>query len=159
MAETLGKEEIKIGTGIGKTGKKAESENPGLTRIGVSLPLNLLKRFEKIIRGRGYSSRSEGIRDAIRAYIIEYIWTEQESGKKIGTITYIYDHNQTGLRRKLEKIENNFRDIIKESSRVPADNKSYFAIIAVEGNTKRIKELAERTMSRNGVKSVKLTTH
>ncbi|TFH46515.1 MAG: ribbon-helix-helix protein, CopG family, partial [ANME-2 cluster archaeon] len=34
-----------------------------LSRIGVSLPENLLKKFDIIINNRGYSSRSEGIRD------------------------------------------------------------------------------------------------
>ena len=40
-----------------------------LSRIGISLPKNLLDRFDEIINARGYSSRSEGIRDAIRTYI------------------------------------------------------------------------------------------
>jgi CopG family nickel-responsive transcriptional regulator len=43
-----------------------------LMRIGVSLPANLLSRFDAIINQRGYSSRSEGIRDAIRDYIVDY---------------------------------------------------------------------------------------
>ena len=37
-----------------------------LSRIGISLPENLLEKFDEIITIRGYSSRSEGIRDAIR---------------------------------------------------------------------------------------------
>jgi len=43
-----------------------------LARIGVSLPENLLEKFDEIITKRGYSSRSEGIRDAIRGYICYY---------------------------------------------------------------------------------------
>ena len=51
-----------------------------ITRIGVSLPKNLLEEFDNIIRTRGYSSRSEAIRDAIRNYIMEYKWLEREEG-------------------------------------------------------------------------------
>jgi CopG family nickel-responsive transcriptional regulator len=40
-----------------------------LMRIGVSLPDTLLGKIEEIIEKRRYSSRSEGIRDAIRSYI------------------------------------------------------------------------------------------
>ncbi|MDD1696360.1 MAG: ribbon-helix-helix protein, CopG family, partial [Methanoregula sp.] len=40
-----------------------------LSRIGISLPSHLLDKFDDIINQRGYSSRSEGIRDAIRTYI------------------------------------------------------------------------------------------
>ena len=45
-----------------------------LMRIGVSLPDTLLSKFDEIIEKRGYSSRSEGIRDAIRSYISYYEW-------------------------------------------------------------------------------------
>jgi len=31
-----------------------------LSRIGISLPKNLLDKFDEIINARGYSSRSEG---------------------------------------------------------------------------------------------------
>ena len=37
-----------------------------LMRIGISLPGELLDKFDKSLQKRGYSSRSEGIRDAIR---------------------------------------------------------------------------------------------
>ena len=159
MAEALKEEEIKIGTEIEKTGKEAEDKNSSLARIGVSLPSNLLDKFDKIIRGRRYSSRSEGIRDAIRGYIIEYEWMERESGEEIAVITYTYDHNRKRLRSKLEKIESSFRNIIEESSRVLAGNGIDLVIVAVKGETKQIKELTERIMSQKGVESVKLTTH
>jgi hypothetical protein len=35
-----------------------------LSRIGISLPKNLLDKFDEILALRGYSSRSEGIRDS-----------------------------------------------------------------------------------------------
>ena len=39
-----------------------------LMRIGISLPGKLLDKFDKTLLKRGYSSRSEGIRDSIRTY-------------------------------------------------------------------------------------------
>ena len=52
-----------------------------LMRIGVSLPEKLLSRFDEIILKRGYSSRSEGIRDAIRNYIVHYEWMSDVQGE------------------------------------------------------------------------------
>ena len=45
-------------------------------RIGVSLPDNLLGKFDEITKKRGYSSSSEGIRDAIRSYISYHEWMD-----------------------------------------------------------------------------------
>lgn len=133
-------------------------EEWGLTRIGVSLPSNLLKKFDTIIRGRGYSSRSEGIRDAIRAYIVEYEWMERESGDEIGTVTYIYDHDQRGLGAELTEVQHRYLDMIKSSTHIHLDHENCFEVVVIQGDAKKIKELAENIMSLKGVKHVKLTT-
>ncbi|HDS45854.1 MAG TPA: nickel-responsive transcriptional regulator NikR [Methanomicrobia archaeon] len=133
-------------------------EGRGLTRIGVSLPSNLLNKFDTIIYGRGYSSRSEGIRDAIRAYIVEYEWMERETGEEIGTITYIYDHGQRGLGDELTTVQHRYIDMIKSSTHIHLDHENCFEIIVIQGDAKKIKALAESIMSLKGVKHVKLTT-
>jgi CopG family nickel-responsive transcriptional regulator len=133
-------------------------EERGLTRIGVSLPSNLLNKFDTIIRGRGYSSRSEGIRDAIRAYIVEYEWMERESGEEIGTVTYIYDHDQRGLSDELTEVQHRYLDMIKSSTHIHLDHANCFEIVVIQGDAKKIKALAENIMSLKGVKHVKLTT-
>ena len=133
-------------------------EERGLTRIGVSLPSKLLNKFDTIIRGRGYSSRSEGIRDAIRAYIVEYEWMERESGEEIGTITYIYDHDQRGLGDALTEVQHQYIGMIKSSTHIHLDPENCFEIVVIQGDARKIKSLAENIMSLKGVKHVKLTT-
>ncbi len=56
-----------------------------------------VEKFDEIITKRGYSSRSEGIRDAIRSYIRYYAWMNEVEGERAGTISIVYDHNQRGL--------------------------------------------------------------
>ncbi|HNQ32495.1 MAG TPA: ribbon-helix-helix protein, CopG family, partial [Methanoculleus sp.] len=58
-----------------------------LSRIGISLPKNLLDKFDEILSLRGYSSRSEGIRDSIRSYITHYQWISDVKGERQGVIT------------------------------------------------------------------------
>ncbi len=84
-----------------------------LSRIGISLPKNLLDRFDEIITARGYSSRSEGIRDAIRNYITYYRWMSDVKGERQGVITMIYDHDQRGLLPVLTDIQHEFREIVQ----------------------------------------------
>jgi CopG family nickel-responsive transcriptional regulator len=129
-----------------------------LTRIGVSLPTNLLNKFDEIIRERGYSSRSEGIRDAIRAYIGEYEWMHSEAGDEIGTITFIYDHHQKGLSDKLIDIQHDFIGLMRTSTHIHLDEENCFEVIVMKGEAKMIKDLTEKIMRLKGVKYVKLTT-
>lgn len=129
-----------------------------LSRIGISLPKNLLDRFDEIITIRGYSSRSEGIRDAIRNYITYYRWMSDVKGDRQGVITMIYDHEQRGLLPMLTDIQHDFMGIIQASLHSHVSHARCLEVILVHGDGTQLKDLAERLMSQKGVESVKLTT-
>jgi CopG family transcriptional regulator, nickel-responsive regulator len=129
-----------------------------LMRIGVSLPDNLLGRFDEIITKRGYSSRSEGIRDAIRNYILNYEWMNEVEGNRIGIISLLYDHDQRGLVNNLIDIQHDNSDLTQSSVHVHIDEHNCLEILTLRGDAKQIKAFAEKMMSLKGVKHVKLTT-
>ncbi|MDY0266235.1 MAG: nickel-responsive transcriptional regulator NikR [Methanimicrococcus sp.] len=129
-----------------------------LMRIGVSLPDNLLTKFDNIIEERGYSSRSEGIRDAIRSYINHYEWMNDIKGKRIGTISLVYDHTKRGLSNMMAEIQHEHADIIKTSIHIHLDHDNCLEVIVLDGDGYSIKTLAEKIISLNGVKFSKLTT-
>ena len=129
-----------------------------LSRIGVSLPKNLLDNFDEIINYRGYSSRSEGIRDAIRSYITHYKWMADVKGERQGVITMIYDHEQRGLLATLTDIQHEFMSVIQASIHSHITHERCLEVVLVKGDGSQLKTLAERLMSQKGVESVKLTT-
>ena len=129
-----------------------------LSRIGISLPKHLLDQFDQIINYRGYSSRSEGIRDAIRSYIQYYKWMADVKGERQGVITMIYDHDQRGLLVVLTDIQHEFKGIIQASLHSHVTESRCLEVILLRGDGTQLKSLAERLMSQKGVESVKLTT-
>ena len=129
-----------------------------LSRIGISLPKHLLDQFDQIINYRGYSSRSEGIRDAIRSYIQYYKWMADVKGERQGVITMIYDHDQRGLLVLLTDIQHEFKGIIQASLHSHVTESRCLEVILLRGDGTQLKSLAERLMSQKGVESVKLTT-
>ncbi len=58
-----------------------------LMRIGISLPGELLDKFDRTLLKRGYCSRSEGKRDAIRTYNQRCERVKRIRGKKAATIS------------------------------------------------------------------------
>lgn len=129
-----------------------------LMRIGVSLPDNLLNIFDEIIEKRGYSSRSEGIRDAIRSYISHYEWMGEIKGHRVGTIAVIYDHTKKGLSNALTDIQHRYSHLIKSSVHVHLDHDNCFEVIVLDGDGEEIKELTEAILALKGVQFSKLTT-
>jgi CopG family nickel-responsive transcriptional regulator len=53
---------------------------------------DLLKGFDELINKRGYTTRSEAIRDLIRERLVQQEWslTDRET---VGTITIVYSHD------------------------------------------------------------------
>ena len=129
-----------------------------LMRIGVSLPEKLLSRFDEIILKRGYSSRSEGIRDAIRNYIVHYEWMSDVQGERVGVITLVYSHGQRGLVDNLTEIQHEAGIIIQSSLHVHLDHDNCLEVIVLRGEGQDVRRAAEKMMSLKGVKHVKLTT-
>ena len=129
-----------------------------LTRIGVSLPSDLLERFDEILGSRGYSSRSEGIRDAIRNYILHYEWMSNIDGERVGVITLLYDHEQHGLSETLTDIQHRFIENISSSIHVHISKHLCLEVILLRGEGKMVKEVAEMMMAQKGVEQVRLTT-
>jgi CopG family nickel-responsive transcriptional regulator len=129
-----------------------------LMRIGVSLPENLLTKFDGIIEKRGYSSRSEGIRDAIRNYITHYEWMSDVKGRRVGTITLIYDHTKRGLSSALTDIQHDHSHLIKSAIHIHLDHDNCLEVIILDGEGEEVKTVAENIMSLKGVTYVKLNT-
>jgi Predicted transcriptional regulators containing the CopG/Arc/MetJ DNA-binding domain and a metal-binding domain len=129
-----------------------------LVRIGISLPGGLLDKFDKSLLKRGYSSRSEGIRDAIRTYNQHYEWMQQIKGNRAATISIVYDCSKKGISSTLAKIQHENIDLINSSVRFHIDPNSCFEVIILNGEGEKIVELAEKVLSLKGVKHSRLTT-
>ncbi|HUV83576.1 MAG TPA: nickel-responsive transcriptional regulator NikR [archaeon] len=129
-----------------------------LSRISISLPESLLEKFDMIIKNRGYSSRSEGIRDAIRSYIRYYDWMSSIEGERVATITLAYNHKQKGIEDVLGNIQHKYLDIIRSTVHVHLETENCMEVIILEGDGKKIKEIFENLVKNKGLKYVKLNT-
>jgi len=129
-----------------------------MMRISMSLPKKLLNEFDEVLRDRGYQSRSKGIRDALKDYIVRYQWMKEIEGERIGIISVIYDHHYTGVMENLTDIQHTFRDSINATMHVHMTEKNCLEVIVVKGDGQEIRKLTEEIMKLKGVEHVKLTT-
>jgi len=126
-----------------------------VTRFGVSMDTNLLRRFDEHIKKRGYSNRSEAFRDLVRDRLVkeEWAWEEEET---VGTVTLIYDHHQRELQEQLTEQQHRYLDKIVSSMHVHLDENNCLEVLAVKGKARDVKDVAHQLISRKGVKHGKL---
>ena len=127
-----------------------------VTRFGISLDEILLKKFDDLIRKKGYSNRSEAIRDLIRDALVMEEW-EGTTGETVGTITLVYSHEKRELLDLLTRLQHLHHDLIISSMHIHLDEHNCLELIAVRGKAEDIKRIADRLIGSKGVKHGKLT--
>lgn len=116
----------------------------------------LLQGFDELISRKGYTNRSEAVRDLIRDQLVEEEW---KTGKKemIGAITLVYDHHTRGLSDTLTHLQHDFNGLIISTMHLHLDCENCLEILAVKGMVDEIKSVADKLISVRGVKHGKLT--
>ena len=122
-----------------------------LTRFGVSLDEELLEPFDALCAGKGYSNRSEAIRDLIRKALVAEEW-QQADGQGAGTLTLVYDHHKNDLARRLTQMQHDEHDIIIATLHVHLDHHNCLEVLILKGEAARVRALADKLISCKGVK-------
>jgi CopG family nickel-responsive transcriptional regulator len=126
-----------------------------LVRFGVSLGRDLLDRFDAFIAERGYASRSEALRDLIRASLVEEEW--RKGGEVTGAITLVYDHRKKDLVNRLTDLQHDAHDLIISTQHIHLDHNHCLEIIAVRGRAAEARRLADSLRSVKASTGKKLT--
>lgn len=121
------------------------------TRFGVSLDQELLKSFDRLIRKRGYTNRSEAIRDLIRNQLVETEWAETNK-ETMGVISLVYNHERRELANKLIDFQHHHYLAIVSALHVHLDHHNCLEVLIVKGKGKQIKKMADKLISTRGVK-------
>jgi len=129
----------------------------GVVRFSVSVPPKLLEDFDKVIANMGYE-RSKAIRLAMQNFLTEYRWTSEEKRVGVGALIMIYDHETRGLEGTLTEIQHEYRKVIRSTTHIHLDDQNCLEILAVNGEIKTTRSLAEKLMRERGVKQLKLAT-
>lgn len=126
-----------------------------VTRFGVSLPTPLAAAFDKVIAEKGYTSRSEAVRDMIRNYLVAEEW-QSETSIVVGTITLVYEHGTHELAHSLTGLQHRFHGTVVCSTHVHLDAHNCLEIIVLSGQGRDVRTIADQLISTRGVKHGKL---
>ncbi len=122
-----------------------------IMRYGVSIEPDLLKKFDKVIKKKGYTNRSEAIRDIIRKDII-IEKNKDPNLESIGTLTMIYDHHAGNLTNRLLDLQHGHTKEILSTTHIHIDHHNCLEVLVLKGKTSNIQKLADNIKSLKGIK-------
>jgi len=122
-----------------------------ITRFGVSIEPALLKKFDRIMKRKQYSNRSEAIRDLIRQHLVNEHITNPNA-PVIGTLTMVYDHHTGPLVDRLLEIQHDHYQEILTTTHIHIDHNTCLEVLVLKGKTRNIRKLADTIKSLKGIK-------
>lgn len=128
----------------------------GLERFGISIPGDLITRFDSLIAQGGYANRSEAVRDLIRNRLLEAAWASG-TGEMIGTFTMVYDHHVRELGDTLTEIQHQHHAAILSTLHIHLDAHTCLEVLVLRGSVEVIKRISDTLSGMRGVRHGKLT--
>ena len=120
-------------------------------RFGVSLPENLLGRFDEDIGRKGYANRSEAIRDLIRGSLVDSEWAIS-TGETAAAVVLVYDHHKRGVTEHLTAAQHDHHDSIISTMHAHLDHDNCIEVVLLRGPAKKVKEISQKLSSAKHVK-------
>lgn len=126
-----------------------------IVRFGISMEEKLLDCFDRLIERKNYMTRSEAIRDLIRASLIDDRIADANA-EVVGTVTLVYDHHVHELADKLNEQQHSHGDRIVSSLHVHLDAHNCLEVLILRGKSGEVKRIADALIGVKGVKHGKL---
>ena len=127
-----------------------------LTRTTLAIEKDLLARLDRWMAGRGYTNRSEAMRDLVRAALIEEEWTNPKA-QVVAALSIIFSHNSHALTQELTEIQHEDHHCILCSQHVHLDHDRCLEVILMQGRSEQLRRVADAIIAHRGIKAGKLT--
>ncbi|MEM0197838.1 MAG: CopG family ribbon-helix-helix protein [Fervidicoccaceae archaeon] len=111
----------------------------------------MLEELERVSESEGIS-RSAALQRSAEMYIASRKWMTAE-GKIAGVTVIHYDHEAGGIEEKLTDIQHDFMDVIISALHIHLTKNECMLIIAVRGNSNRIREFVDGISKLHGIKN------
>ncbi len=123
-----------------------------MERMTISLDTALADEFDQFIKRHGYRNRSEAVRDLIRLKLESERLDQEQKGECVGTLTYVYNHEERELARRLTTVQHEHHDLAVSTLHVHLDHDNCLETVVVQGPTRQVRAFADAVIARPGVR-------
>jgi len=127
----------------------------GVRRFSISLDPNLSRQLDRMLREKGYRTRSQAVADMVRDWLVEHR-REMDDEEVAATLTLVYDHHKSHVQEVLTELQHKFRGTIVSSLHVHLDHHNCLEVLVLRGKGSEIRALADRLIAARGVKHGRL---
>jgi CopG family transcriptional regulator, nickel-responsive regulator len=123
-----------------------------LQRITISLDDDLLATVDQLCTRRGYTSRSEALRDLIRDSSMHKAADTDGKGECFAALSYVYDHETRDLARRLTETQHHHHDLSVSTLHVHISHQDCLEVAILKGPIDMVRAVADGVTTQRGVR-------
>lgn len=123
-----------------------------MDRFTISLDTALASEFDLLITSRGYSNRSEAVRDLILSAIEVDQRQEAPHGFCVANLSYVYNHHERALAERLTGLQHNHHDLTVAVMHTHLDHENCLESVVLKGPAVDVHQFASKLMAQSGVR-------
>ncbi len=123
-----------------------------MERFTISLSDELATEFDLWIQARGYSNRSEAVRDLLRKEIETKRLVHDQAIYSVATISYVYNHHERNLAERLANLQHEAHDLVVTATHVHLDHDDCLETLFLKGLTQQIRRFTDMLSAETGVR-------
>jgi CopG family nickel-responsive transcriptional regulator len=123
-----------------------------MERITMSVDEALARDFDRLVAERGYTSRSEAMRDLLRREVEADRATRDGRSHCVASFSYVYNHHERRLADRLIELAHEHHDLVVATLHVHLDHEHCLENVVLNGPTAAVRTFAQRTQAERGVR-------
>lgn len=126
-----------------------------MTIVSLSVPESLIEKIDKKIKEKGFASRSEMARQALRFYLSEDVKIDEIDGEAVATITVIYRENSD--RRKLVETQHLYSGLVSTFLHTHIQEGYCLEVIILKGQAFLIEKFLDTLRKNEDIMQIKIS--
>jgi CopG family nickel-responsive transcriptional regulator len=126
-----------------------------VSRISISLPEKLLRDLDRMVKQRGFESRSQAVNEMLHQALLEHK-NDVGDDVMVGIIALFYNNAVLGLQKQLADLQVRYIDEVISSLHIHLMNNKTMEVVLVQGPAPALQMIADEMTSRRGVISGKM---
>ncbi|HOB45904.1 MAG TPA: nickel-responsive transcriptional regulator NikR [Zoogloea sp.] len=123
-----------------------------MERFTISLDEELAREFDALIAARGYSNRSEAVRDILRAHIETSRLAREDASHCVASLSYVYNHHERELAERLTHDQHDHHDLCVATLHAHLDHDNCIESVILRGPTAEVRAFADALIAKPGVR-------
>ena len=123
-----------------------------MERFTISIDEDLAQEFDALIARRGYSNRSEAVRDLLRGHIESSRLSGEAGAYCVANLSYVYNHHERDLAERLTELQHGHHDLTVAAMHAHLDHDNCLESVILKGPTSQVRAFADALVAERGVR-------